>query len=262
MKEIFFCALKSLSRKRGRTLLTVCSIAVGVTMVVIVSFISGAGKNVVNHELESMGISGLSVSTNAAVSDQAEGGLTASQLETIRSLSDVETAMPLMIHYSTSVLRDTQSSSLICGLDSGARQVISLKLRYGRLISKSDVRSAAMVCVVDETVAKEAYRRSNITGKTILLQINGVMEEFTIVGISEAGSSLLQNVTDLIPGMIYIPYTTLQALSGRDTFDQIAVRVESGADVSRTESRILHTLERSTGLSGYYRTDNLAAQRD
>ncbi len=262
MKDVFRCALKSLSRKWGRTILTVCSIAVGVTMVVIVSFISGAGKLVVNNELESMGISGLSVSTNAMAGHTGAEGLTASNLETIRELSGVDTAMPLMIQYSTSVLRDTQSNALICGLDSGAKQVISLKLKHGRLISKSDVRASAMVCVVDETVAKEAYRRGNVTGKSILLQINGMMEEFTIVGVSEAGSSLLQNVVEFIPGMVYIPYTTMQALSGRDNFDQIAVRVGDGADVARTESRILDSLERTTGLSGYYRTDNLAAQRD
>ena len=62
--------------------------------------------------------------------------------------------------------------------------------------------------------------------------------------------------------MVYIPYTTLQDLTGRDSFDQIAVRVGTAANVERVENNILRTLEGSTGLSGAYRTDNLAAQRD
>lgn len=256
MGEILRCAIKSLSRKRARTWLTVCSIAVGVTMVVIVSFISSAGKFVVNEELESMGISGLSVSCGTG-----QAGLSEGNLYSIRNLAGVETAMPLMIEYSTSQLRDTSNSTLICGLDSGARQVISLELKHGRLISRGDVQAGAMVCVVDETVALEAYSRENITGKTIDLQIGGMTETFTIIGVTEAGSSLLQNVVDLIPGMVYVPYTTLQNLTGRDSFDQIAVRVGEGADVERVESNILHTLEGSSGTGGY-RTDNLAAQRD
>lgn len=256
MGEILRCAIKSLSRKRARTWLTVCSIAVGVTMVVIVSFISSAGKSVVNEELENMGISGLSVSCGTG-----QAGLSEDNLYSIRNLAGVETAMPLMIEYSTSQLRDTSNSTLICGLDSGARQVISLELKHGRLISRGDVQAGAMVCVVDETVALEAYSRENITGKTIDLQIGGMTETFTIIGVTEAGSSLLQNVVDLIPGMVYVPYTTLQNLTGRDSFDQIAVRVGEGADVERVESNILHTLEGSSGTDGY-RTDNLAAQRD
>ena len=258
MGEIFRCAMKSLSRKRARTWLTVCSIAVGVTMVVIVSFISSAGKSVVNEELESMGISGLSVSCAGGQSQ----GLSEENLVSIRNLSGVETAMPLMIEYSSSRLRDTVNDTLICGLDSGARQVISLKLKHGRLISRGDVQAGSMVCVVDETVAREAYHRENITGKTIDLKIGGLTESFTIIGVTEAGSSLLQNVVDFIPGMGYIPYTTLQNLTGRDSFDQIAVRVGTAANVERVENNILRTLEGSTGLTGAYRTDNLAAQRD
>lgn len=43
--------------------------------------------------------------------------------------------MPLMIEYSSSILGGISDSTLICGIDSGARQVISLQLRHGRLIT-------------------------------------------------------------------------------------------------------------------------------
>ena len=71
MRDVLSSALKSLSRKWLRTLLTVSGITVGVIMVVIVSLISNAGKAAVNSELDNMGMNGLSVSTGSAV-----GGLT------------------------------------------------------------------------------------------------------------------------------------------------------------------------------------------
>ena len=226
-------------------------------MVVIVSLISNAGKAAVNSELDNMGMNGLSVSTGSAV-----GGLTQDDLQTIRRIGQVEEAMPLMIEFSSSLLCNVSNSAMICGIDSGTTQVISLKLEYGRAISPGDVEGALPVCMLDETVAREAYQRANVTGKTIVLQIGGVEQEFEIIGVTATGSSLLQNVTEFIPGMVYIPYTTMQNLTGRETFDQIAVRVRDGSDVEHAQTSIVSALERSGGLEGLYRTDNLAVQKE
>ena len=87
-------------------------------------------------------------------------------------------------------------------------------------------------------------------------------EDFEIVGVTETGSSLLQNLTEMSPGMVYIPYTTMQAMTARDGFDQIAVRVKAEADVDTAEIRILESLERSSGNADGYRTDNLAVQKE
>ena len=255
MRDILACALKSLRRKWSRTILTVSSITVGVAMVAIVSMISSLGKQVVNNELDSLGVNGLSVSTSGQVTS-----LDREKLEVIRDLSEVDTAMPLMIEYANATLRERSENSLICGIDAGATQAISLTLKHGRLISRGDVQGAAMVCVLDETVAEEAYSRENIVGKSISLNIGGTEEAFEIVGITEAGSSLLQNLTEMIPGMVYIPYTTMQNLTGRETFNQIAVRVSG--DPAQAEDRIVRALERSSGIAGGFRTDNLAVQKE
>lgn len=262
MPDVLFCALKNLSRKRLRTFLTMGSITIGVTMVVIVSMISSAGRTAVNRELENLGVSGLSISTNASASPDGQKGISSENLNLIRSTSHVETAMPLMIEYSLSTLRTIQSNTLICGIDAGARQAISLTLKHGRLISRGDLKSSALVCVVDETLAREAYGRENITGKTITLQIAGAQEEFRIIGVAEAGSSLLQSLGEFIPSMVYVPYSTLQALTGRENFDQVAVRVDASADVAATENLILNRLQRTAGNNDFFRTDNLSTQRD
>ena len=262
MGDIIRCALKSLLRKRLRTFLTVGSITIGVMLVVIVTMISNAGKKAVNGELESLGISGLSISTTSSMTSGGLYGISCECLELIRNTRNVSTAMPLMIHYASSLLRDYRNDTIICGIDAGATQAISLTLKYGRMISKGDVGAVDNVCVVDEVLAKQAYGRENITGKTIYLQIYGVEEEFKIIGVSEAGSSLLQNLGEFIPSMVYIPYSTLQALTGRDSFDQVAVRVSSHADVTETENNILERLKHTTGYDNYFRADNLSLQRD
>ena len=62
MRDVLGNALKSLSRKTSRTALTISGITVGVTLVMIVSMMSAAGRTVVGQELDSMGLGGLSIS--------------------------------------------------------------------------------------------------------------------------------------------------------------------------------------------------------
>jgi len=254
-------SFRSLSRKRARTILTVSGITVGVALVVIVSAISSAGRGVLGREMENLGISGLSVSSsgNGGI---GRSGINEEELAVIRATPDVETAMPLAIEFASSSLRGITSGTLICGIDAGAKQVISLTLKYGRLISGGDVKAGDLVCIVDETLARETYGRDNITGKTIILNIHGTQEEFRIIGIAAAESSLVKSLGGMVPGMVYIPYSALQSITGRDSFDQVAVRVSPAADVSKTEQRIISRLQSSTGLADYFRTENLSAQRD
>lgn len=254
MGELICGAVKSLFRKWKRTLLTVGGITVGVMMVAIVAVVGAAGKSAVNTELESMGVGGLSV----MAADGSEV-LDEQALESIRALGVVSSAMPLMIEYTDVSLRGVVSDSVLCGIDAGAGQVISLNLLHGRMISKGDVAAAARVCVLDEALALETYGRSNIVGKTVEVQRDGVTEVLRVVGITETGSSLLQNVTSFIPAMVYLPYSTQQQMTGQQTFDQIAVRTEE-ADSDMAKTRIEQVLGRLYN-GAEFRTDDLALQK-
>lgn len=260
MRDILSCAFRSLRRKPLRTALTMTSITIGVMLVVVVSMIGSTGKIMLNAELENLGITGLSVSTNTSMTS-TQKGISSENLEIIRNTPNVETAMPLLMEYSSSIMRNIKSNTLICGIDAGATQAISLSLKHGRLITKGDVSSGDSVCVVDETLAQLAYGRENVTGKTIYLQISGAQYPFTIVGIAKAGSSLLQTIGNYIPSMVYVPYSTLQELTGHYYFDQVAVRVKDKSTVEQTQEQLLERLYRVTGNDNY-RTDNLSTQRD
>ncbi len=256
MRDWFGNACKVLIRKKGRAWLTVSGIAVGVMMVAIVSILSAAGRTLVDRELESMGMNGLSVTT-------ADGSYSLNEraLSAIRSIHGVTTAMPLSLNYTDIFLRSHRMESVLCGIDAGAGQVISLSLKHGRQIDHGDVAAASRVCVVDEAVAQAAYGRSNVVGKPLEVQIEDTLYTLTVVGVTETGSSLLQNFTSLIPGMVYLPYTSLQNLTGRDTFDQIAVRTTEET-ITQVQERIVQTLNRLYDDTARFRTDNLATQKD
>lgn len=65
MIDLIRSAYRSLGRKRGRTVLTILEIAIGVASVILIGNISQCGTNALTTELESLGLGGLTISCNA-----------------------------------------------------------------------------------------------------------------------------------------------------------------------------------------------------
>ncbi len=256
MLERIRMTVNHLRRKRLRTLLTVAGIAVGTLLISLVSFLGDAGKTVVGNELKSMGLDGISISSDT------ENALTLDTLDVVRAARQVEAAMPLSIFFTAATGGRFDGEIMACGIDAGADQVISLQELHGRLLSAGDVNGGAAVCVVDEAIAKQAYGRENVVGKTLLVRFGDREESFKIIGVSKAGSSVLQNVAGYIPPMVYLPYTTLQALTGDESFDQIAVRVRDGDDLENARSVLARLLSHADTKGADFVLENLASQRE
>lgn len=254
MRELISGAVIILLRRPLSSVLTAAGIAIGTALVILISCISAIGETMIENELQSMGIDGLSVSSS--------DGLTEQCLTTIRSIPDVKDAMPLLVKTSFAIVNDDRYGVVNCGIDCGGDQVISLKLLHGRMLSRGDIVGDSMVCVVDESLATEAFGKTDVVGETLEIAFGATVNTVEIIGVTATGSSLLQTVTAMIPYMIYMPYTTVQAYVGTDRFDQIAVRMYSGDSTQRVEQTIARELSYMQDDIGSLMTENLATQRD
>ena len=246
-----------------RSALTITGIAIGVASVILISSISECGTSAVNTEMDSLGLGGLTISVNSSV-NSSHSVLSEYELEIVRDVQHVQQAMPLLMQNTKVNSHDSQSlDALVWGIDSKANQVISLQLLYGRMLNNVDIKSYNNVCLVDQTFAQNIYHRDNIIGKKISIFCGNVEEEFEVVGVIKTGSGLLQNlIGDYIPNFLYVPYTTLQNITGRGSFDQIAVRVEDNYDVDEAGQSIVSTLSNKTGVVDGFSANNLVKQKD
>jgi putative ABC transport system permease protein len=175
----------------------------------------------------------------------------------------VDSAIPIIADYTRIYMREMMLDTVIWGIDYGANQVISLSAAHGRLITKNDVQSRRRVAVIDQNIAQAFYRRDNIVGKTLTMQFPSGMVEFEVVGVVSSGGDLMQGLMgSIIPSFVYVPYTTLQDISGRESFDQVAVRVRDGIDPDIAGERLVSALGRQSGAGGGYRAQNMAQQMD
>lgn len=229
-------AWRNIFRRPSRSLLTILSIAIGAFSVMIIGTIGMMGEQAVEQELESLGLQGMMVSAE-------EQSLTLESLEQVEMVPSVASATPFLVDYTDIDARGMTQKVAVWGIDSGIGQVISMKIRYGRELSPTDIRSGARVCVVEENLAESLFQRQNVVGKSLTIHFNGICEEFTIVGVAEAGGSLFQSMMgQAVPLFVYLPYTTQQQCSGRGDFDRIAVKIQPDADPEETETMLSHQL--------------------
>jgi ABC-type antimicrobial peptide transport system, permease component len=260
MVDMLHMSVKNLLRQKSRSRFTILGIAIGVASVVVISSISQIGGHAIHTELESLGlVNGLIISSNKKV---AGAELGEAHLEIVRTSGSVDSAIPIIMDYTKTFMRELMMDAVIWGIDYGANQIITLHPLHGRLITKNDVLAGKKICVVDQKVAQAYYKRDNIVGKTISLQFSSQKEDFEVVGVVESGGDLMQGLMgNFIPSFVYVPYTTLQYSTGKGGFDQIAVQVKAGIDADIAGGQLISSISGASGLAGGYQFENMRKQQ-
>ncbi len=247
-------------RSRTRSVLTMSGIAVGVFSVVLISVIGSVGTEQVSRTLVTMGVDTLLIQT---ADNAVSVTLTDKELTAARRIEGVSDAMPLMASTTEAKMLGRRLDCFVWGVDRSADRLISLEAIHGRLITNADTAAKARVCVIDEQFALETYGRSNVTGKKLQMFLGGKYHEFEIVGIAKSGLSSLQGMlTNIMPGFMYVPITTMQSLCGRHTYDKIAVKLENAEADPSAARRITDHLSELSGTKDGYVCNNLLAQRE
>ncbi|MDR3645698.1 MAG: ABC transporter permease [Clostridia bacterium] len=261
MFKYLICALRNLSRKKFRSVLTICGIAIGVTSVIIINAIGMGGREVVAAQLDGLGLNGLNIHTKSDSVITSTSSMVNEDLHVCSSVAGVEAAMPIIMQFGSSIMRGETDNVLVWGIGSNASKIISLSVLHGRMFTQSDVVSHAMVCLVDESFAKSTYKRSNITGTSITVYLGNGYQQLRVEGVVEQGSSLLSNLAgSYMPNFIYVPYTTVEDLKGKKGYDQIAVRMAPNYSLDTAGKRITALLAKLHG-SDNYQADNMLKQK-
>ncbi len=250
--------LADIFRNKLRTMLTIGGIFIGVLSVVIISTIGDMGSETIDNELIKMGMDSVIISGEK----NNEEGLNKNDIDAVKSIPTVSNAMPLMYLMSKTNILDEVQDCMMWGVNEDADSIIELEVMHGRLINRGDIASAARTCVVDEKIAMQNYKRTNIVGKTISLKVNDVYEEFVVVGVVKNGVNLLQNMLGgIIPDFVYIPYTAMSELSNQTYYDEIAVKLEPNCDMIKITDQINDAIIKSRLAYTELRIENLLKQR-
>lgn len=198
----------------------VASVVIAIVATVCISAISESGKNIINNEMDAMGMNGLAV---AIYNNSGENVTDISLYNNITDMKDTSKATPVIVNpveieFPNGICAETMG----WGINENAPDIVSLQLINGRMINRQDIDSNAFVCLVDENIAEKVYKRNNICGKKIMLSTGEKTAVFEVIGTIKKGSSVLNTLSgNVMPDFVYIPHTTMKNMCAKSGYDQI-----------------------------------------
>lgn len=247
IRDVLLFSFQAILRGKSRVLLTLLAISIGVCSVFLISTLSENGTNAVDRELDKIGFECISV-----FGSDENSKLFQEDVEMLEKAKGIEAASPMVIVYGGCRLKKEYSQVLFWGIDSNVKSVLNLTILHGRLPSAADIRSNRPCAVVDSTFAEKHYKRENIVGKKLVAQIGSVNHEFEIIGVVAPQKDVLnQMVGGAIPEFIYVPYTTLNQMRGKNDITQIALKSSDSVNTETIKENLSDHRQRSYEVENF-----------
>lgn len=250
-KEYIKIAVMNLKSNKGRSILTMLGIIIGISSVIMIISIGNGVTEQVNGELNDMAGGQLYIYAN---NDKADDMIefTNEDFDAIEEKVDhVKGVTPQYSMYGSAVGRKGTFDAYISAGTESMEFINNNKIKYGRYYTESDYYSANKVCVISENDAILLFGTTDVVGMDIEISMYGVSQDMTIVGIRENPDSAMF-VSYGSSVQIEIPITTLGAEYGFyvETFDGFYVIGESAEYSTDIAKRTISILEGRHDIRG------------
>ncbi len=235
-------SLKALRANKGRTILTMLGIVIGIGTVVLV-LTAGAGfRSLINSQVATLGSNTLFVQTRvppttknrAANANGTPGGafngititsFKQRDLDDIKKLQNVVGAYGIVTGQAVASYRSNKETSIYYGASAERFNIDKTKLSEGRFYTESEDSSGSQVLILGNNIAKKLFRQDDPLGKIVKI---GTLN-FQVIGVYEAQGAL--SGTD---DLLFIPLITAQKkLLG---IDYISVGIVALSDINAGDS--------------------------
>lgn len=233
---IFSIAFRAVKANKMRSILTSLGIIIGVAAVIVMLSVGNGAQIQIQNEMKTMGSNLIIIRSGVATSSGARGGhgsqptMKKGDGDAIQEkISAIKLAAPVLDETAQIVYGNANWSTGITGTDSRLFAIKDWDLAYGRMFSEPDIRSAAKVAILGQTVVNELFGDVDPLGKTI--RIKGT--PFQVIGVLQArGQSGMGMDQD---DAVYIPITTAQKKLMGITFpDQVKMVMLQAVDSRST----------------------------
>jgi putative ABC transport system permease protein len=237
--------LRALMRNKMRSFLTMLGIVIGVAAVISMVGITSGARSSVEQQIASLGdnvfmlFSGNSNRSGTRLAFGSRSTITEEDIEAIRSqCPDVRYITPA-VRANSQVLYGSQNwATQILGVTPEFTDIRRYEIASGRMFNETDVRGAAKVCVIGQTVVDNLFEGTDPVGQTIRIR----RLPFEVIGVlSPKGQAAMGQDQDDI---ILVPNTTASKkfFSGDTRVSMAFGSVTSAQAVSSAEQEMTDVL--------------------
>ncbi len=236
LKTIFAIAIRAIKANKMRSILTSLGIIIGVAAVIVMLSVGNGAQISIQNEMKTMGSNLIIIRSGVATSSGARGGggsqptMKKADGDAIQEKIDaIKLAAPQLDETAQLVYGNANWATVVTGTDNRFFQIKEWDLAYGKFFSESDVKTAAKVAILGQTVVNELFGDVDPLGKNI--RVKGI--PFKIIGVlqSRGQSGMGQDQDDAV----YIPITTAQKkVMGISFPDQVKMVLLQAVDAKST----------------------------
>jgi putative ABC transport system permease protein len=237
--NIALVGLKAISRNKLRSFLTMLGMVIGVGCVIVVVAIGNGASQSIQSTINSLGSNFIMVFPGAATTGGARVFTGSSTItpEDAAALKveapDVAYVSPMVRTSGQIVAGELNWGTSVQGVDVDDPNIRAWNVAKGDFFTDADVKSAAKVCVLGNTVADNLFPNGDAAGQVV--RIKNV--PFRVVGVLEkkGGNMMGQDQDDTVVA----PYTTvMKRLSGKTKLDMLYVSSSSPNNVTAAQQQV------------------------
>ncbi len=237
--NIAIVGLKAISRNKLRSFLTMLGMVIGVGCVIVVVAIGNGASQSIQSTINALGTNFIMVFPGATTASGARiftgsSTLTPEDGEAIKTEApDVAYVSPQVRSAAQVVAGELNWGTSIVGVSTDYPLIRVWNAAQGDFFTDADIKAAAKVCVLGNTVAENLFPNGDAVGQVV--RIKNV--PFKVVGVldKKGGNMMGQDQDDTI----LAPYTTImKRLSGKTRIDMLYVSAKSGDSVQQAQTEI------------------------
>lgn len=253
--EYIKIAVMNIKSNKGRSILTMLGIIIGISSVIMIISIGNGVRGSVNDELENMGGGLIAIYTNGNVEGnevlftEDDFALVAEKVEHVKG------ATPQYSYYgATAKGRKGDFDAVLQGGNTALQYAIGQEpIVRGRYFTENENDSASMVCVINESNARLLFGTTDVVGMTFELNLWGVSQDVRIVGIRQDSPAGLISALNG-SGYLQVEMPVKSMASGFGFWfgdsDFIYVVAESSEYVSQVAADTIRLLENRYNVRG------------
>lgn len=185
-------ALMNIKSNKGRSILTMLGIIIGISSVIMIISIGNGIKNQVNSELNSFAGGQLFI-MGTEMEDGSQVYFSLDDFEAVvEKIPHVKGATPNYGASGTAFGKKGEFNAQISAGTVGLEYISNDPIVKGRYFTEADCENSNTVCVIREGSARTMFGTTDVVGKSFELSSYGVSIEMTIIGIrADNASSML-----------------------------------------------------------------------
>ncbi|OGC45991.1 hypothetical protein A2V49_01960 [candidate division WWE3 bacterium RBG_19FT_COMBO_34_6] len=241
ISEIYKTANQALLLHKGRTVLTMLGVIIGVFAVVSLVSMGTGVQNYVTDQFESLGANLVIVAPGKIDFNQdpansfGNNRLKEKHVDMVKTYAaDYITKVTPSVRFgSTATYKTKNYYTSIISVNADAKDIFNIILLEGRFFTDTEVTSKSHVAVISPIVKDELFKNTNPIGKKIKLND----KQFEVIGYTDKKSQEFDTV-------IYIPYTSAMQEFNIENISSIAIQSNNAEDVDMTIKQVKYALLR------------------